>query len=837
MRLSAVMIETTDPAERRVSHYRVLHSIGSGGMGDVFLGLDETLKRKVALKSIRAEHRISDLAKARFLREARILSQLDHPCICRALDYIEEPDGDWLVLEYIEGRSLRDALKAGLPAATQLRIAEQIAGVLVVTHAAGIVHRDLKPGNVMLLDSGDIKVLDFGLARADFASAPAAEAAVAGMITPSDDEETRSAGGSRSVSWDPESSALFSTQLGSLSGTPAYMSPEQARGEAVTTASDMFSFGLVLQELFTGRRAYPTEAAGGSLIERVQAGTTIGAQGVSADLGSLLRRLTAAVPSQRPTAVEALDRLRWIIATPKRRLRRLAIAAAILLAIAGLAKYTIDLRRERTAAVLARQDAERRRDQAEDLIGFMLGDLRAKLQQAGRLELLQGVSGKAMAYFAAVPAASLSSEEIFRRSQSISQIGQLRQAQGDLKAALESYREALRIAAELAAREPANADWQFGLGTAHFFVADALRKQGDLKGAMTEFAAYRDVAIGLTARDPSNVKWLLELSYGHGGVAAVQEALGDLTGARRELEFALKVKEDVAAREPASLESQQAVANGHNRLGVVLEKLGEADAAMQHFRADLGIRQQLVAADEKNNAIKRQYLVALSFVSFALLDRGDVKAAAGYAVQARDVAATLASLDPANADWQRDLAVTEGRVGTTLRLDGAQSEAKTRFERALAIMQPLAASTTNTSRVRELATVHVETGWTRFALGDLQGAQHAASSAETTVTPLVAKNTDGDALRIAAESRLLAAAVADRRGQSARALQLRDSALPLVKNASTYDRRSIAARARILLALGRRSDAEPLVQQLFASKYRHPLLVAEWERKSPVPRR
>src|SRR5215203_4718377 len=164
MRLSAVMIETTDPAERRVSHYRVLHSIGSGGMGDVFLGLDETLKRKVALKSIRAEHRISDLAKARFLREARILSQLDHPCICRALDYIEEPDGDWLVLEYIEGRSLRDALKAGLPAATQLRIAEQIAGVLVVTHAAGIVHRDLKPGNVMLLDSGDIKVLDVGLA-------------------------------------------------------------------------------------------------------------------------------------------------------------------------------------------------------------------------------------------------------------------------------------------------------------------------------------------------------------------------------------------------------------------------------------------------------------------------------------------------------------------------------------------------------------------------------------------------------------------------------------------------------------------------------------------------
>src|SRR5215207_626390 len=248
MRLSAVMIETTDPAERRVSHYRVLHSIGSGGMGDVFLGLDETLKRKVALKSIRAERRISDAAKARFLREARILSQLDHPSICRALDYIEEPDGDWLVLEYIEGRSLRDALKAGLDPSRQLKIAERIAAVLVATHAAGVVHRDLKPGNVMLTDAGEVKVLDFGLARADLSPAggfPPPTLAPFGDAT--DDDATRSAPAMPSAGWDPHSSSGFHTQLGSVSGTPAYMSPEQARGETATAASDMFSFGLVLQ--------------------------------------------------------------------------------------------------------------------------------------------------------------------------------------------------------------------------------------------------------------------------------------------------------------------------------------------------------------------------------------------------------------------------------------------------------------------------------------------------------------------------------------------------------------------------------------------------------------
>src|SRR5262245_29506999 len=134
-----------DRLDWTISHYRVLHRLGAGGMGEVYAGFDETLKRRVALKAIRPEHRLNASSRERFRREARILSRLDHAHICRVYDYIEADDHDWLVLELIEGKSLHTALMAGVDPAAALRIAEQIAGVLVTTHAAGVVHRDLKP--------------------------------------------------------------------------------------------------------------------------------------------------------------------------------------------------------------------------------------------------------------------------------------------------------------------------------------------------------------------------------------------------------------------------------------------------------------------------------------------------------------------------------------------------------------------------------------------------------------------------------------------------------------------------------------------------------------------
>src|SRR4051794_3120899 len=154
-----------DLSGRRLGHIRVERILGQGGMGDVYEGFDEKLARRVALKALHRDQRLDDEARARLIREARTLSQLDHPNICRIHDYIEGADADVLVLELIEGRTLQRAIEEGLSRAEKLRISQAIAEVLVVAHRFGIVHRDLKPENVMLTKTGVVKVLDFGLAR------------------------------------------------------------------------------------------------------------------------------------------------------------------------------------------------------------------------------------------------------------------------------------------------------------------------------------------------------------------------------------------------------------------------------------------------------------------------------------------------------------------------------------------------------------------------------------------------------------------------------------------------------------------------------------------------
>ena len=148
-----------------IGRIRVVETLGKGGMGEVYAGYDEKLKRQVALKAIRDERRLDDEAKARFLREARILSQLDHPAICRIHELIEGEDSDILVLELIPGKSLKRALEEDeLDAGFRLHVAERVTEALVAAHAQGVAHRDLKPDNVMLTPDGGVKVLDFGLA-------------------------------------------------------------------------------------------------------------------------------------------------------------------------------------------------------------------------------------------------------------------------------------------------------------------------------------------------------------------------------------------------------------------------------------------------------------------------------------------------------------------------------------------------------------------------------------------------------------------------------------------------------------------------------------------------
>jgi hypothetical protein len=224
---------------RVVSHYQFLEKLGAGGMGDIYKAHDARLNRFVAVKVLSAANAGDPERRRRFIQEAQAASGLNHPNIITVHDIVNEPEGDYMVMEYVSGKTLVDLIpKGGLRPPQALKYGVQMADALSVAHSAGIVHRDLKPGNVMVTDSGLVKVLDFGLAKLTD-NGPASHMG--------DNTQT--------IAEAPL------TVEGSIIGTVSYMSPEQAQGKKVDTRSDIFSFGVVFYEMLTGARAFSGDSA------------------------------------------------------------------------------------------------------------------------------------------------------------------------------------------------------------------------------------------------------------------------------------------------------------------------------------------------------------------------------------------------------------------------------------------------------------------------------------------------------------------------------------------------------------------------------------------------
>ena len=203
-----------------VSHYRIIEKIGEGAMGQVFLAEDTKLRRRVALKFLPYDLTRNEEAKQRFLQEARSASTLDHPHICNIHEIEETPDGQvFICMAYYEGETLKDRIARGpVDLETAIRIAIEMCDGLSRAHESGIVHRDIKPGNTMITTRGQVKILDFGLAKL--------------------------------------SGETALTRTGTTVGTALYMSPEQAAGKAIDQRSDVWSMGIVLYEMLTGRRPF-----------------------------------------------------------------------------------------------------------------------------------------------------------------------------------------------------------------------------------------------------------------------------------------------------------------------------------------------------------------------------------------------------------------------------------------------------------------------------------------------------------------------------------------------------------------------------------------------------
>lgn len=369
----------------KIGPYEIESMVGAGGMGEVYRARDTRLQRTVAIK-ILAAHLSSDPAHhARFVQEAKSISALQHPNICVLHDIGSESGTDFMVMEYVEGRSLDRIVPAGgLPTNVAIKYAVQVADALASAHSAGIIHRDLKPANIMVDASGLVKVLDFGLART-VVQPPAA----------GDNGATMAA------------SAAAATTPGMIVGTLAYMSPEQAEGRTVDARSDVFSFGSVLYEMLTGKRAFdaPSSAA---LLAAVMRDDPTPISELKRDVPPEMRHIVSRCLKKNPaerysSAVELAQDLRQCrellfpesgaVLTPARMMRaarrpRVLVPLVILLILicAGIARLVTHSRDVRWAREVALPEIQRLYDQATNGAGGAQGSLDTEFNLATKAE-------------------------------------------------------------------------------------------------------------------------------------------------------------------------------------------------------------------------------------------------------------------------------------------------------------------------------------------------------------------------------------------------------------------------------------------------------------------
>jgi eukaryotic-like serine/threonine-protein kinase len=686
---------------RRVGLFHLVEPLGEGGMGVVYLAeRTDDFHQRAAVKLIRSGMS-SRLVVERFRHERRILAGLEHPNIARLLDGGATEDGQpYLVMEFVDGPPITTYADAHrLTRRDRLMLFRQVCAGVQHAHRHLVVHRDIKPANILVTAGGTAKLMDFGIAK---------------LVTPDASDG---------------SLAVALTQTGALPMTPEYASPEQVRGLSLTTATDVYSLGIVLYELLAGRRPYDVEAKTPAEVERViceieppppsAVASGNATSGLAGDLDTIVAKALAKDVARRYSSVEQLsaDVQRHLDGIPIEarpqtflyrasrfvRRNRAAAAAAALLVVSLAAGLGATLRQARIAQQ-ERARADRRFNDVRALAHSFVFDFHDAIKDLpGATEARRLVVAKALVYLNTLALEAADDTALQQEvAEAYLRVGDVQgnpggSNLGDIAGALESYRRALPIAQELSHRDSGNIEAQRLLVRAHEAIGTLLFIGGDPAAAMPHYRDMARATADLTTRLPKDavVQMLLVTAYeslgdvtGHPGYPS----LGDTTAASAAYRQARTAAEQLVADHPENLRGRRAVGVMDMKLGDVALGAGDVESAIATNTSAAAIVGAVSASDPLNPTTRLMVALITEQLGEAYGLAGQIEPALAQYEKARAVTQQLIDADPKNQQSSNSYALNLKATGDLLARAGKRVDAAAAYRESLAAMRRVIAA-------------------------------------------------------------------------------------------------------------------------------------------------
>jgi tetratricopeptide (TPR) repeat protein/predicted Ser/Thr protein kinase len=723
-----------------IGPYRVVREIGRGGMGAVYLAerADEQYQKQVAIKLIK-RGMDTDAVLRHFRNERQILAGFDHPNIARLFDGGTTADGlPYFVMEYVEGLPLDEYCNAhALDVAERLKLFREVCAAVSYAHRHLVVHRDIKRSNILVTSEGVPKLLDFGIAK---------------ILQRGDGAEP------------------LATMTGLRPMTPEYASPEQMRGEPVTTASDVYSLGVVLYELLTGTSPYRFTRYTPRDIERAiteqlpaKPSTAIARnqKSLRGDLDNIVLMALRKEPARRYQSVEQFsedirrhlqarpvlarqDTLGYRAAKFVRRNRAATLAATLvfLALLAGIIATTWQARRAReqeAAAKAQKAQAERRFNEVRKLANSVLFDYHDAIKDLpGATPVRERLVRDALTYLDSLASESAGDPALQRElAAAYERVGDVRgqaysASLGDRAGAMESYLKALRIREALVAAVPGDVKNRRDLAVSYQKIGNQLLETSEANRGLDYLRKSLAIYSDLTAEQPTNPESRRELADVYNDVGSALEDWMDLSGALENHRKALSIREQLVAADPRTHKHRRDLSMTYVNIGRAMLLSGDAKGALESNSKGLALRSALLAEDPMNADYRR--LLAIGYQN-----DGDYRARLG------DTAGGLESFrkkltldeqslraDPANASTRGDLGYSWERIGDLLADSGDYTQALSYHHRALEMWEKILADVPKDVYVRaRLIRAQANIGQLHAKLGERSAALEQCATARS----------------------------------------------------------------------------------------------------------